>query len=199
MQLAAIAEDFAESLRKVDERRPTALNARSKQPFRAGIGPHSEAAAVRLVAADMIERHADRYGAAPLGVPYPNAPRQKCDVQISCVDGTVWNIEVKLLRLAGDNGQPNDNMLMHILSPYPAHRSALTDCVKLLASGLPGSKAIMIYGFEHDELPLDLAVDAFEVLARARVALGTRHEYAMGKLMHPVHAAGRVFAWELLP
>jgi len=26
----------------------------------------------------------------------------------------------------GDNGKPNDNMLMHILSPYPAHRSALT-------------------------------------------------------------------------
>ena len=30
------------------------------------------------------------------------------------------------LRLKGDNGKPNDNMLMHILSPYPQHRSALT-------------------------------------------------------------------------
>ena len=28
--------------------------------------------------------------------------------------------EVKMLRLMGDNGKPNDNMLMHILSPYPA-------------------------------------------------------------------------------
>lgn len=31
----------------------------------------------------------------------------------------------------GDNGKPNDNMIMHILSPYPDHRSALTDCSKL--------------------------------------------------------------------
>jgi hypothetical protein len=37
-----------------------------------------------------------------------------------------------MLRLMGDNGKPNDNMLMHILSPYPSHRSALTDCQKLL-------------------------------------------------------------------
>jgi hypothetical protein len=33
-----------------------------------------------------------------------------------------------MLRLLGDNGKLNDNMLMHVLSPYQAHRSALTDC-----------------------------------------------------------------------
>jgi hypothetical protein len=32
-----------------------------------------------------------------------------------------WAIEVKMLRLMGDNGKLNDNMVMHILSPYPAH------------------------------------------------------------------------------
>lgn len=36
-----------------------------------------------------------------------------------------------MLRLFGDNAKLNDNMLMHLLSPYPAHRSALTDCEKL--------------------------------------------------------------------
>jgi hypothetical protein len=30
-----------------------------------------------------------------------------------------WAIEIKMPRLMGDNGKPNDNMLMHILSPYP--------------------------------------------------------------------------------
>jgi len=45
---------------------------------------------------------------------------------------------VKMLRLMGDNSKPNDNMLMHILSPYPSHRSALTDCQKLAASGFQG-------------------------------------------------------------
>ena len=53
-----------------------------------------------------------------------------------------------MLRLMGDNGKPNDNMLMHILSPYPKDRSALTDCAKLLGSGLVGRKAIVIYGFD---------------------------------------------------
>jgi hypothetical protein len=44
-------------------------------------------------------------------------------------------VEVKMLRLMGDNGKPNDNMLMHILSPYPDDNSALTDCQRLAASG----------------------------------------------------------------
>jgi hypothetical protein len=52
-----------------------------------------------------------------------------------------WAIEVKLLRLLGDNGKPNDNILMHILSPYPAHRSAFTDCTKLLGAPLGRRKA----------------------------------------------------------
>jgi hypothetical protein len=34
-------------------------------------------------------------------------------------DPVDWAIEVKMLRLMGDNHKPNDNMLMHILSPYP--------------------------------------------------------------------------------
>ncbi len=45
------------------------------------------------------------------------------------------------MRLMGDNGKPNDNILTHILSPYPAHRSAVTDCAKLLESGLGDRKA----------------------------------------------------------
>lgn len=74
-----------------------------------------------------------------------------------------------MLRLMGDNGKPNDNMLMHILSPYPADRSALTDCSKLANSGLCGRKAVVIYGFDYPGLPMDPAVKAFETLAKERV------------------------------
>jgi hypothetical protein len=109
-----------------------------------------------------------------------------------------WAIEVKLLRFLGDNGQPNDNMLMHILSPYPEHRSALTDCTKLLRSGLSGRKAVVIYGFDSDDWPLAPAIDAFELLARARVTLSPRCEAAFGQLVHPVHSRGHVFGWEIL-
>jgi hypothetical protein len=50
-----------------------------------------------------------------------------------------------MLRLMGDNGKPNDNMLMHILSPYPAHRSAVTDCAKLVRSWGSLSRSISVF------------------------------------------------------
>lgn len=67
-----------------------------------------------------------------------------------------WAIEVKLLRFLGDNGKVNDNILMHILSPYEAHHSAVTDCVKLATSGFLQRKAIIIIGFEAERWPLVL-------------------------------------------
>jgi hypothetical protein len=102
-----------------------------------------------------------------------------------------------MLRFLGDNGKENSNILMHILSPYPAHRSALTDCDKLVQSGLRGRKAIIIYGFDHTDWPLDPAVEAFEELASSRVSLGVRQEAGFFGLIHPVHSAGRVFGWEI--
>jgi hypothetical protein len=82
-----------------------------------------------------------------------------------------------MLRLMGDNGKPNDNMLTHILSPYPSHRSALTDCQKLAASGFSGSLAVLIYGYDYDALPMEPAVEAFEQLAEHRVRLVLQPEF----------------------
>jgi hypothetical protein len=109
-----------------------------------------------------------------------------------------WAIEVKMLRLLGDNGRPNDNMVTHILSPYPTHNSALTDCTKLLASQLGIHKAILIYGFDYPRLPMDPAIEAFEALASREVKLGRHAVAAFDGLIHPVHQRGRVFGWEVL-
>lgn len=43
----------------------------------------------------------------------------------------------------------NDNLPTHILSPYPQHRSALTDCARLAASALGARKAILIFGYSY--------------------------------------------------
>ena len=102
-----------------------------------------------------------------------------------------------MLRLMGDNGKPNDNMLSHILSPYPTFRSALTDCTKLATSKLQGRRAVLIYGFDYTDLPMDPAIEAFELLAAARVRLGQRVVAGYSELVHPVHQAGRVFGWEI--
>jgi hypothetical protein len=102
-----------------------------------------------------------------------------------------------MLRLMGDNGKPNDNMLMHILSPYPSHRSALTDCQKLVGSGFSGSLGVLIYGYDYDALPMEPAVEAFEQLAEHRVRLGPRQAASFDGLVHPVHRRGGVFVWEV--
>jgi hypothetical protein len=104
-----------------------------------------------------------------------------------------------MLRLMGDNGKSNDNMLMHILSPYPGHRSAVTDCEKLLTSGLRGRKAVVIYGYDYDSWPMDPAIEAFEVLARSRVSLSNPVVAEVSGLAHPVHQRERVFGWGIAP
>jgi hypothetical protein len=198
MQLDEIVTDFARSIERVDARSPQAVNARSKKPFQPGIGPHSESETVEMVTSDMAEK--PKYsGLIETAVPYPDASRQKCDFCIGKGREWEWAVEVKMLRMLGDNGKPNDNILMHILSPYPEHRSAVTDCEKLSSSGLGRRNAILIYGYEAEEFPLIKAIDAFEIVAANRARLGERKFASFGGLIHPVHASGQVFAWELEP
>ncbi len=202
ISLQNIVEDFAQSLKEADEKT-------QNQPYRAykpGIGPYPEHEAIKLVAQHMqqhCKQYCQRRYRIEIDVPYPNA-RQKCDMCIGSNFASQaaqwdWAIEVKLLRFLGDNGKPNDNMLMHILSPYERHRSALTDCAKLAGSQLAMHKAILIYGFEHQEWPLEPAIQAFETLACARFHIGQRYEATFDDLVHTVHKEGKVFAWQVSP
>lgn len=198
VELATFVADFGTAIRRTDARRPQAANVRTGAAYQPGIGPHPETQAVELIIEELQTLVPDRYGGRlPTSVPYASASRQKCDLCIGAAPAWEWAIEIKMLRLMGDNGKPNDNMLMHILSPYPKDRSALTDCVKLLESGLQGQKAIVIYGFDYPSLPMDPAIEAFETLARQRVNLGDRRVASYDELVHPVHRAGRVFGWEI--
>ena len=197
LDLQTIAADFAGGIALADQRRPQAVNVRSKIAFQPGIGPHSEASTVELVMRELAGVKPELYSSYALGVRYPTNPRWKCDLCLGTATGWDWSIEIKMARFVGDNGKDNDNILMHILSPYPPHRSALTDCQKLLGSGFSGKRAILIYGFDHKAWPLDPAVEAFETLARAKVKLGDRQTSSFSGLIHPVHTEGRVFAWEI--
>ena len=101
------------------------------------------------------------------------------------------------MRLMGDNGKPNDNILTHILSPYPEQRSAITDCRKLAASGFDGRRAILIYGYEYEGWPLEPVIGAFEYLAARDVKLSERAVASFKNLCHPIHGTGEVFGWEV--
>jgi hypothetical protein len=197
LDLADLVGDMAISIKSIDARRPQAANARTGALYQPGIGPHPETQAVGLLVSELASLAATRYASRlHIGVPYPKG-RQKCDLCIGEAGSWDWAVEVKMLRLMGDNGKPNDNMLMHILSPYPNDRSALTDCLKLAESGLSGRKAVVIYGFDYPSLPMDPAIEAFETLAMRWVLLGPRVTAGYDDLVHPVHRAGRVFGWEV--
>jgi hypothetical protein len=196
--LSTIVTDFAACMKLADARRPQAVNVRSKERFQPGIGPHSESRTVELVASELRRLTPHVYGQSiAIGVTYPEFARQRCDLCIGAVGNWLWAIEVRMLRMLGDNGKLNDNILMHILSPYPRHRSALTDCIKLKQTKLARRKAILIYGYEHEDWPLDPAIEAFESLAAKRVSIGAKHVARFDGLVHPVHSSGAVYGWEI--
>lgn len=190
--LRSLTDHLASAVASVDAKRPVARNKRNGDAFAAGLGPHSEPETFDLLVREVQSAHSEVYLNVVNSVPYPNAPRQRCDLKLVTSDGTLY-LEGKPLRLKGDNGKPNDNMLMHVLSPYPQHRSALTDCMKLSISGFEGDKAIVIIGYTYPDMPLEPAILAFEMLASERI--GSRHESSFEGLCHPVHRCGKVMSW----
>lgn len=195
LDIKTIVADFAKAIRAVDHLRPVWTSSRSGNAYLPGIGPHPETETVRLVTDRLSTSHPERYSPYALGVPYPSGSRQKCDWVIG--DPPRWAIEVKMLRLMGDNGKPNDNMLMHILSPYPVNRSALTDVSKLQESGFACRRAVLIYGFDYSDLLMEPALQAFERLAEALAPLSPRSEASFEGLVHPIHQRGSAVAWEI--
>ena len=190
--LQTLATDFAAGIELADADRPIARNARSHQVYKPGIGPHPENATVSLVLTALTATRRTTWSGEQ-GVPYPGMSRQSCDLVIELVNETIF-VEIKMLRMMGDNGKPNDNMIGHILSPYARHRSALTDVAKLKESGFPGEKAILIFGYDYPDYPMELALDAFEKLADRGVST-PRAEAEFRDLVHPIHQAGRVAVW----
>jgi hypothetical protein len=198
LSLEELTSDFARGIELADSKSPIATNSRSGISFQAGIGPHKETAALSLVLDELKDGHPSRYSHVRLGVPYPEMPRQRCDFCIGQAPEWDWAIEAKLVRFLGDNGKPNSNMLMHLLSPYPVDRSALTDCSKLASTSLGTKRAVLIYGFDSKAWPLETAIRAFEALSTLHAVLGPRIEHSFANLRHPIHNRGAVFAWEVL-
>ena len=195
IDLDAIVKGLARGVALADAKAPVASNARTGVAFAAGIGPHTESLTLDLAIRELSDLGA--WNAVAREISYPNLPRSRCDVCFGSGPDWQWCVEVKMLRMMGDNGKPNDNMLMHILSPYSQHRSAVTDCSKLLSSGLRGRKSIVIFGYDYTTVTMDPAIEAFETLARQRVGLGVGVAASFSGLRHPVHERGRVFGWEI--
>jgi hypothetical protein len=194
VELSSFVSYFATAMTRADGRGPAHITTKGRA-YQPGIGPHPEDRAVRLTLDEL--RRMPEFAGTPFGqaLPYPRAPRQRCDVWVG--EPLEWAIEVKMARFRGDNGKPDDTSLKDLLSPYEKDRSALTDCRKLAAAGFDCSTAVLIYGFDYEDRSLDPAIEAFERLAEVTVELGPRIEAPLVALVHPVHSKGRVFAWQV--
>lgn len=57
---------------------------------------------------------------------------------------------------------------------------------RLIASGLAGRKAIVIFGYDYNGCAMDSAIEAFETLASERVIVGERREATYDHLVTDV-------------
>jgi len=180
--LETVVDAFASALRTVDG------SGVAHKAFRPGIGPYGEADAVRAALQHM--RSDSRFAEARTKrLPDMLIPGQ-------------WALEFKVIRSFGDNGLPAEHWSENVLHPYSGNTTSLGDCLKLILSGLPERKGIVVFGFEHAQavVPLDPPIRSFELLAHhiLQIQLSPGVERRVDGLSHPVHQVLRVFGWEVL-
>lgn len=183
-------KDFSSSIVIADNKKPQKIS-RTGRVYQYGIGPHTEDETVDLTLQEF--PHTWKNCSFKRFICFPRNKRSKCDLCITSLDGRLF-IEIKMMRLFGDNGKTNDNITMYILSPYIQQRSALTDIEKLNESGFDGHKAIVIYGYDYEEYPMIKTMECFEVLAKDKLGF-PRLNHKFGGLVHPIHKKGEIYGW----
>ena len=186
--LKNFVKDFAKSMEVVDKILPPAKNARSGEEYEKGIGPYQEKLLIEHVVSNMKQENAELYKSTDLEVKYPN-DRKRCDVVLN----NNLFIEVKAVRKMRNNGVHEEFLVNHILSPYEADKSFLTDTKKLLDSSFNGQKAVVMYGYDYPNFPIDLILGCFELLAEKYFCkLTGQYEHSFDGLIHPIHKKGKV-------
>ena len=186
--LQNFVKDFAKSMEVVDKILPPAKNARSGEEYEKGIGPYQEKLLIEHVVSNMKQENTELYKNTELEVKYPN-DRKRCDVVLN----NNLFIEVKAVRKMRNNGVHEEFLVNHILSPYEADKSFLTDTKKLLDSSFNGQKAVVMYGYDYPDFPIDLILGCFELLAEKYFCkLTEQYEYSFDGLIHPIHKKGKV-------
>src|SRR5689334_6982822 len=105
MDLHEIVFDLAWGIAAADKRKPVAVGARSGNAYSPGIGPHTESQTLTLAAAELADR--TRWQSVVREVRYVSLARARCDLAFGVAPNWRWCIEVKMLRMMGDNGKPN--------------------------------------------------------------------------------------------
>lgn len=157
--------------------------------FQPGVDPYGEPQLLKKIVEQLNALAPDRY--------YRAATKRNPDI---LVPGR-WGLEFKIARPFGDNGRPAEHWSQNLLHPYSGNVSAIGDALKLLESGIPERKGIIVIAFEHEQpqIDLEIIIQAFEAIARGvvRIPLGSRQSVRVTGLIHPVHQRAIVYGWEL--
>jgi hypothetical protein len=183
MNLELVVNDIVIALVLIDASR------QCFKDFQPGVGPYGEPQLLKLIA-----KYLNQFGRYPTQVVTKRTP----DLLIP----HEWALEFKITRPFGDNGKEAEDWSVNLLHPYAGNVSSIGDCFKLMALTGVERRAIVVIGYEHIPPIIDLnpLIESFEAIARsvARVSLAQRIEKRHEGLIHPIHQAVRVFAWEVL-
>lgn len=164
----------------------------SREPFRTfqpGVGPYGEPQLVRRIAAHLNQIPKYKSGSQTKRNPDLLIPEE-------------WAVEFKIARPFGDNGMEAENWSVNLLHPYPGNVSIVGDCLKLSKLKRVERRAVVVIGYEHVPPRIDLTplIESFEAIASHvfHMKLSPRIEIRHEGLIHPVHQALRIFAWEVL-
>ncbi len=156
MELKEIVERIAELIPVIDS--TTTIqnhNRRNKRPYVKGVAtlfePQFTRELVRCWQSEYpsdLQHIQDEYS-------YPDG-RETCDIVLSDANHSTssedfeWAIELKYLRLVGNNGNNNDYVMQKAISPFLKDRSLVHDIEKLKKASFATRRAVIFYGFDYD-------------------------------------------------
>src|SRR4030042_6343194 len=183
MELDTVIDDVLGSIVTIDSSRIPFKH------FQPGVGPYGEPQLLKLIAQSLNTIPHYESQVKTKRTPDLHIPNQ-------------WAMEFKIARPFGDNGNEAEDWSVNLLHPYPGNVSSIGDCFKLLNLKCQERLAVVFIGYEHNppKINLNNLINAFEAIIKhvTDIRLSPRIERRRDGLIHLVHQAVRVFAWEVI-
>ena len=163
MELEKIVERIALLVPKIDSKSDIQnRNRRNKRPYVKGVATLFEPQFTKEVVKYWPLEYPEELSHISDEQPYPDG-RETCDLVLTNLEKNIpfgqfeWAIEIKYLRLVGNNGNNNDYVMQKAISPFLKDRSLVHDIEKLKKATFGKRKAIIFYGFDYDETSVEHA------------------------------------------
>ena len=158
MELEQIVNRIAELIPVIDrETNEQNHNQRNKRPYVKGVATLREPQLTKEIVSSWSSKYKGELTVIDDEISYPDKKAEKCDLVLTDAKKDIpfgkfeWAIEMKYLRLVGNNGNNNDYVMQKAISPFLKDRSLIHDIEKLNNATFGERKAIIFYGFDYDD------------------------------------------------